>query len=168
MDFRVAPTASELTWAPPRGTAGKTKTAAATYDGKRLRIQTPQCVAKLYKNTNGMALSISPGGDDIGRQFVEFLESYERVVASKAFAPEVSKTVYNGAIRLMCWDDTQWFDDAGTFLREAPDSVGSVICVLEFVGCWATAQRWGLKWRVVQVKVCSSEEDTPQFAFLDD
>ena len=86
-----------------------------------------------------------------------------------------STTVYNNSVRLMAFSDTL-----------APDllSAAGCSCIVELQGGWNTDSRWGLRWRVVQIKFVnevslpppppnSPPESAPQapaaaFAFLDD
>ena len=177
MDFRLAPKPTELAWLAPRG-FGKTKTAAATSGGKKFVIQTPVCGVRMFKDQRSTTLYLSVN-DDVRQEFAEFLKAYEEYAAGLPHAAgiELSSCIRNTSVRLMVWDDAQWFDQGGNFLKDPPTSIDACACILEFGGCWISADKWGLKWRVTQVQLCDSSE-TPAareppakpaaFAFLDD
>lgn len=175
MDFRTAPSPADLTWQGPRG-AGKTKTCLATFQGKKFVIQTPACRARMFKDPRSTTLYLSLT-DDLQQKFGEFVAAYETFAAKhQTFEPtvELSSCVRNGSFRVVAWDDVQWFDEQGVYLKEAPKSLDSVVCVVEFGGLWVTDTKWGLKWSVKQImtksesgKVVEKKPPSASYAFLD-
>lgn len=153
MDFRTAPQPSELTWVGPRG-FGKTKTAGATYGGRKLLIQTPICATRMFKDPQSMTLYLSLT-DDIQKQFGDFVQSYETYAAGLPHAAdiELSSCLRNGSFRLTVWNDAQWFDASGVYLKEPPSAIHSCAAILEFQGCWVSGTKWGLKWKATQIKM---------------
>lgn len=170
MDFRVAPGPSELTWSAPTG-FGKTKTAGATFGGKKIMVQTPAFKARMFKDPRSTTLYLSLAGD-IGEAFSTFVESYESFASTK-LEGELSSCLRNGSFRVTAWDDVQWFDAAGVFLKESPTSLDAVVVAMEFGGCWVSNGKWGLKWRVQQIKAVSSpatpkpDVSKTEYAFVD-
>jgi hypothetical protein len=178
MDFRVAPKPAEFAWHAPRGGVGKTKTCGATYLGKKIVVQTPSCAARMFKDPRSTALYLSLT-DDVQREFGDFVKSYEDHAAKELVGTlaekELSGCLRNngGSFRVTAWDDVQWFDHKGTFLKEPPTSVNSIVCVMEFGGVWVTDAKWGLKWRVSQImtgppeNTSSSAPASSSYAFLE-
>lgn len=172
MDFRQAPCPSELSWLSPTG-FGKTKTAAATYGGKKIVLQTPQCKTRMFKDPRSTTLYLSLSGS-LHQDFEGFIESYEKYAAGLPHAEniEVSSCLRNGSLRLTAWDDVQWFDTDGIFLKEAPKSIDSCVCTVEFGGCWVTEQKWGLRWSIKHIRLVETSpyiepRQNPEYAFLD-
>lgn len=169
MDYRVAPQPSELAWLPPRG-FGKTQTVAAMYAGKRIAIQTPVVSTRVYRDPRSVTLYLAV--DDV---FASFIQSYEDHAASLPYvaAVERSPAIRNGNLRVTVWEnEAQWFDVDGTFLAQPPAVVRKCACVLEFGGCWISNEKWGLKWRVTQIRLVESDDDCVKkpdtgYAFLD-
>jgi hypothetical protein len=157
MDFRAAPQPSELTWLAPRGgPTARSKTAAATYNGKKILVQTPECATRMFVDMSSRTLYLQlPGDSDIHADFAQWIQSYEDFAASKFEGVEVSPSVRNGSLRLMVWDDTQWFDDSGTFLKDPPKALDKCTCILEFGGAWVSPGKWGLKFRATQIRAAS-------------
>jgi len=171
MDFRLAPSAPELTWLAPRG-FGKTKTAAATYNGKKIVVQTPPCPTRMFKDAGSKTLYMRLDESEVHREFAAWIESYE-AHAAPLHEVEMSPSLRNGSFRLMVWDDAQWFDAAGTFLKDPPAVVEKCTCIMEFGGCWVSASKWGLKWRVTQVQLQDpagpgDAPPPPKYGFIDD
>lgn len=171
MDFRTAPAPTDLVWQGPRG-AGKTKTCPATFQGKKFVIQTPLCKTRMFKDPRSTTLYLSLI-DDLQQKFGEFIDVYEKHAAQHQTV-ELSSCLRNGSFRVTAWDDVQWFDDKGTYLKDTPTSVDSVVCVMEFGGVWVTETKWGLKWSVKQLMTKSApayptptSDPKPQYAFLD-
>lgn len=170
MDFRaISP--SELTWLPARG-MGKTKTAVATLHGKKITIQTPTCPTRMFTDAGSRTLYLKLDDSEVHRHFATWIEALE-AAAPDMNDYEKSPSLRNGSLRLMVWDDAQWFDASGAFLKDPPKAVGKCTCVLEFGGCWiSTGARWGLKFRVSQIQVAAEDPDPPakakSYSFIDD
>ena len=160
MDFRAAPLPAEFTWLAPRGgPTAKSKTAAATFGGKKIQVQTPECATRLFADASSKTLYLDlPDASDVHREFAAFVQAFEDYAAVKFPEVECSPSLRNGSLRLVAWDDVQWFDAQGAFLKDSPKVVQKCACVLEFAGCWVSAARWGLKWRVVQVQVFPGDD----------
>ena len=161
MDFRVAPQPNELTWLAPRGGPNaKTKTGAATFQGKKIVIQSPECATRMFKDTNSTTLYLELDQSEIHQQFATWIESYESFVETNVQLGQAAKStsLRNGALRMMIWDNVEWFDASGTFLKEAPEVVKRCACAMEFLGCWVSDRSWGLKWRVSQIQVMPALE----------
>ena len=158
----MAPAPSVLTWSKPTG-MGKTKTAGATFQGRKIAVQTPTFPAKIYRDDHAGSTTLYLRLEgELGDAFSEFLDSYERH-ASEFELGERSSCLRNGSFRISIWDDAQWFDEDGTHVPDSRTLTGTsaAACILEFGGCWITAAgRWGLKWRAMQI-LCASLPPTP-------
>lgn len=157
MDFRLAPKPSELTWLPPRGIPQKTRTAAATFQGKKLLVQTPECPVRVFRNQGSVTVYLDLTHSEVASDFAIWVESYEDFAAAVHVdcpAAAKSPSIRNGSLRLMIWEDAQWFDGCGVYLKHPPDGpLATASCILEFQGCWVGADKWGLKLRVTQIQV---------------
>lgn len=151
MDCRLAPHPSLLTWTPPTG--ARSKAVYATFQGRKLRLQTPLCRCRLFRDSATASLYLY--ADDIEAHndfwaYVQSLEEYCLQLVSLRHL-EMSSCIRNGtSIRLNVWESTEWFDDEGKVSDDA--DVEACRCLLELTGCWISPQKWGLKWKVVQIK----------------
>lgn len=64
----------------------------------------------------------------------------------------------NRTLRVTAFSDTLVFDPAGAVTVD-PTGAKACTCILELQGCWTSPTRWGVRWRVVQVKL--SDEAPP-------
>lgn len=175
MHISQLPKASEYHWTSPQG-RGKTKTASATYLGKRITFQVPPCRCRLFSDNGSHTLYLSLE-QEIHVAFQRIIEAYE------AYMPEVlgcdieydilpsirvSEGGYSGrsftSFRLPVWE-TQWFNESGGYLRDAPSpsEIGVCSCMLEFQGIWMSSSsppKTGLKFRCIQVKIEPSSKPT--------
>lgn len=83
----------------------------------------------------------------------------------------------NRTLRVTAFSDTLIFDAAGAVTTE-PACAKACSCLLELQGAWTSPGRWGIRWKVVQVKL--SDEAAPRstaatvrarppdFGFVDD
>jgi hypothetical protein len=60
-------------------------------------------------------------------------------------------------MRVMAFADTPVFDSREALTAEL-ESARSVSCILELQGTWSTETRWGLRWKILQVKVYEEEQ----------
>ena len=109
----------------------------------------------MFKDTSSTTLYLELDQSEIHQQFATWIESYESFVETNVQVGAASKSasLRNGSLRLMIWDNVEWFDASGAFLKEAPGVVKRCACAMEFLGCWVTDRSWGLKWRVSQIQV---------------
>lgn len=185
MDFRAVDPAA-LTWdAWYRGQPG----ARAAGTGAKVTVQTPVAPCRVSLAGSGMYRIDMRLRPDVAAHaaFAEWVGELENAASE---APELaewrqdkarSTSVYNGNFRLMAFSDTLTFDAAGKLSFQLIDAA-SCACLVELQGCWSTPAKWGLRWKVVQVKFDSSPMDLPPapppaeptppapaaFAFVDD
>lgn len=131
------------------------------------------CRTRMFKDPRSTTLYLSLSGP-VNEEFHEFVESYEKYASGLPHAEniELSSCLRNGSLRLTAWDDVQWFATDGTFLKEAPKSIDSCMCTVEFGGCWVTEQKWGLRWSIKQIRLVDSPYIEPrqkvaEYAFLE-
>ena len=182
MHIAKLPEPDKYLWSNPRGN-GKTKTAAATYAGKRIRFQLPPCRCRLFDNQGSHTLYLTLE-NTVQKQFEERILEYETYAATvvSALAGDgplrLLSSIRSGHVsdfRLSVWE-TEWFDETGTYTSEAPTEMVACSCILEFQGVWIGSDTYGLKFRPVQIRaeqrriprdvpVCglieSSDDETP-------
>lgn len=168
MDFRsVAP--SSVTWA----TWSRGQPVARTRQGGKVVVQTPACACTVSLASPGMyrIQMMLNGSSPVHAAFCEWLGELEEAAGE---APELaswkaskgrSTCVYNNTMRLMAFSDTMAFDESGKMSADLMTAKGCA-CIVELQGCWTSDSRWGLRWRVVQVKF--SKEAPVTMAFVDD
>jgi hypothetical protein len=176
MNFQLAPKPHEFTWTPPKGN-GKTKTAAATFGGRRISIQVPPSHTRFFREQSSTTLYFVLDSD-IHKKFQTFIENLESHASDFPHATnrELSSCIRqrpgeHPSFRLNIWE-TQWFDQSGGYMKDPPMTVEGCSCILEFNGCWVGESSWGLRWKAVQIQLVDMPEDIkplpkPQFAFLD-
>lgn len=163
MDFRHVD-ASQVSWA----TWNRGQPAARTPNGGKVVVQTPPCAVRVSLPSPGMyRLDMKLRPDvEIHQAFGEWLADIENSVAEAECLQEwragksASTTVYNGNLRLMAFSDTLAFDASGSLSADLMHAA-SCSCIVELQGCWSTDARWGLRWRVVQVKF---SKEPPEFS----
>lgn len=185
MDFRAIP-AEDITWtAWYRGQPG-----ARTAAGQKVVVQTPRAACRVSLAGAGMFridMAMKPHLDAIHEAFCSWVGALEEAVGA---APDLqawrqgksrSTTLYNNNLRLMAFSDTLCFDDTGTLSFDLIDATNCA-CIVELQGCWSTEARWGLRWKVTQVKFGTGPVEEPKndggsppaqaapaaFAFLDE
>lgn len=187
MDFRRI-TPGTVRWSLP----ASGKPAARGPDGSRVLAQTPQCACRVSLVRAGMYrldLALSPAHPT----HVAFREWLAELEDAASEAGELrqwrgnrgrSTSVYNNSMRLTAFSDTLAFDAAGQLSGDLLGAQGCT-CLVELQGAWATEGRWGLRWRVVQVKFDAAytpppaqceliddmhehEQPMPAFAFVDE
>lgn len=137
----------------------------------KVRVRTPVCRARVGAPTGGrQGVEMAPPA-----AFLEFLEAVDDRAAESAVVAEWasglahSRTIYRGTtFHVSVFSDTEAFDATTN-----EPSVGrlhhayAASCILELQGCWSTAQKWGVRWRVAQIKFCvrdgteDSDSDDP-------
>lgn len=172
MDFRAVQP-SQVTWT----TWSRGQPAARTPQGGKVVVQTPPCAVRVSMPSPGMyRLDMQLRPDvEIHQAFSEWLADIEDAVAGadalKAWrgAKSRSTTVYNGNLRLTAFSDTLAFDATGALSADLMSAAGAT-CLVELQGCWSSEARWGLRWRVVQVKFSREPPPLPiaPAAFVDD
>lgn len=145
-----------MTWTLPTG-PGATKTIHATFHGKKLRVQTPVCRCKVFKDTASAALYLYFDDSTLHRDFEAYVHDLESFAAEMSCLHHLEsrsclRTSHAGtSMRFNVWESTQWYDEDGEYLKESPQMRGCS-CIVEFRGCWVSQTGWGLKWNVVQIK----------------
>lgn len=164
----MAPDPRVMTWTSPTGT--KSKSIFATFQGRKLRIQTPACRCRLFRDSSTASLYLYADPTSLHESFWSYVSSLETFCSAIPHMKdlEASSCIRNEtSIRLNVWESTEWFDMQGVHVQ-SPETLAACSCILEFTGCWLSATgKWGLKWKVVQIK----EEPVPpkqELQFLDD
>lgn len=162
MDFR---TVTAVHWEPrARGSP-----CPRTPSGAPVTVQTPWFPCTASYVTGMFRLECVVRQDvAIHAEFREWLEWLEDEATT---APELeewkgettmSRGVFRDTLRLMAFTDTQVFDDTGAMSADLLD-MQTCSCVMTLTGLWRTDTRWGLRWKVTQVKFSRVPMDLPVF-----
>lgn len=174
MDFRTVD-ASTIGW----NTWYKGQPVARLAGGGRLQVQTPMTACRASVAHPGMyrvELSLRPdvAAHAAFREWVTEIErSAERAAAQDAElaawmgTKQRSATVYNDTMRLTAFSDTLTFDSCGKLSAGLMDAAACA-CLLELSGCWSSESRWGLRWRIVQLKFDTVAPTFPVQCMLED
>lgn len=158
MDFRLVD-ASSIGWSSwYRG-----QPTARLPGGGRVQVQTPVAPCRVAVAQPGMYrvdMSLLPD-TPAHAAFAEWVgEAEDSVRAAASQSADLStwigtksrsSTVFNNAMRLMAFSDTLAFDQDGKMSANLLDAT-TCACLLELTGCWSTDARWGLRWKIVQIK----------------
>jgi hypothetical protein len=171
MDFRTIEPGSVRWAAGPRG-----PTASLPAGRERVTVQSPACPVKVSTLRPGMLrVQLCLGGAGARRAFARWVEQVE---AAAAAAPELaawrgararSSGVFRDEMRLTAFSDTPAFDASGRMSAELP-SATSAVCILQIQGGWTTDDKWGVRWKIVQLKFSTEPcpaEDEPDDAAED-
>ena len=149
MDFRsISP--KSITWR--RG--GKGNIYANRVAGeKTIKFQLPKMNCTIAVHSPGMfrmELKMSPS-IPIHAQFMEWIADLEQ--SSKGPWGNVSKSsaIYNNGIRVMFFSDTNCFDSTGNMSADFMKAK-SVSAIFSLTGLWLTDTKYGLKFKVEQMK----------------
>jgi len=182
MDFRTVDPAA-IQWATgPRGLP------VARTPAGRVTVQTPLCACRPSLASAGMyrlELFFLPHVAQHAA-FCQWMADVEDAAADKLRFPDKvrSACVYNNGMRLMAFSDTLAFDASGKLSADLLDAA-SCSCIIELQGCWTSEYKWGLRWKIVQLKFgaeapafppapTTGDDDVPArpageaFAFLED
>lgn len=161
MDFRsVSPGSIAFKKAGQRGAV------AATGPGGKVRVQVPECPCFVSVHSPGtyrveLKLPNSPTHDS----FAEWIGEVESIADSSrgAWGPGLCKSealYHNGTVnsmRLLAFSDTLVFDEHGELSADLM-TAKKCIALVELAGCWTSGARWGLRWKVVQIKFWTRSE----------
>lgn len=170
MDFRqVDPSA--VSWA----TWSRGQPVARTPQGGKIVAQTPLCPCRVSPAGSGMYrldllfrpdLAVHSAFCDWLAEIEEGAAGAETLVAWRGGRSK-STCVYNNSMRLMAFSDTLVFDPAGKLSADLMSAAGCS-CIVELQGGWSTDARWGLRWKIVQVKFVHEVSLPPPAAVDDD
>lgn len=163
-DFREVDV-SGIVWRPThRGVSASTP-------GGKITVQTPvaRCRIEPMASTYSSGWTITllfDENDNIHTDFQEFLRrlqaSYKNwdkntdgVLRNLSDAVYCRPNGYGCSFRFTAFSDAQFYNaDSGQV--QDPSAMMACSCVLQLQGVWTTPDRWGLRWKVVQVKQSTS------------
>jgi hypothetical protein len=177
MDFRTVSPA-DIAW---RRGGRQGGALAGLTDGRRVVVQSPWCSCSVGVHSPGMFRVDATlfRSDPVHAEFAEWIAAIEDSAdGSWQDGKRMSSSVFNGNFRMMLFSDTLVFDEAGAL---SADVVTAKKCsaILELTGAWVKGDRWGLRWKVVQLKYSrdplprpaefvSDDDDDEGIAFVDD
>ena len=163
MDFRAVDPGA-LTWSMgPRGLPAVRNTA-----GAKVIVQTPTCPCRVTVQAPGMyrmELQLMPGvasHDAFAKWASEVEDSAADAGALAGWkgGKRRSSWVFNGTARLMAFSDTMAFDADGKLSADLMDAQGCA-ALIELQGLWSTDAKWGVRWKVSQVKFSKEPPTLP-------
>jgi hypothetical protein len=124
---------------------------------------------------------LMPETDELRSEFAGFLQAVgDSAVAWGGMGSEAPLNVGsfrgNRTLRVTAFTDTLIFDAAGAVTAD-PSGAKACSCLLELQGAWTSPARWGVRWKVVQVKLsdepapratAAPTRRAPDFGFLND
>ena len=171
MDFRgVDP--RDLRWSKtPRG-AGVRGAAPG-----RVCVQTPCVPCRVTpmasQCSQGWTLELQfADADPAASAFADFVEAvmasavaWGGMAGGQEPAAAVTRGLTGRSLRVTAFSDALFFDAQGAAMAEPLKPHASATCLLELQGAWVSAARWGLRWRVTQVKMAEAGGAAPVAAF---
>lgn len=168
MDFRKVGLAA-LRW----GASWYRGQPLARLGDSKVIVQTPMAPCRVSFAGGGMhrvELALVPGV----KAHDQFWAWVSAVEASAAASPDLadwrgerslSASIFRGSMRLMVFSDTLAFDASGAL---SGDLIGAAACscLIELQGCWKTDGKWGVRWKVQQIKFDATPPDFPAAAAL--
>jgi hypothetical protein len=142
--------------------------AYASVGTKKIQVQTPamRCSAtpKVMAHSTGWTIDLYLSNDDICTKFVDFLRDLQSSAAqwgqlgdTLTMSDAVYQNGYQSRFRLTAFSDVQIFDIDRNQISTM-DGMKACICLLQFQGAWTANERWGLSWKVLQVKQVEEPE----------
>lgn len=131
---------------------------AARLGESRVVVQTPMAPCRVSLGAQGMQridMSFQPVVQ-IHSEFAAWLCDVDSAAADAVPADwrrgkSQSSSMFRNSFRVTAFTNTPCFDSDGKVSFDLMDA-NSCACLLELQGCWSTDTRWGLRWKVVQVK----------------
>ncbi len=139
-------------------------------------VQTPTTACRVSFPRPGMyrlETRYMPDTCAVHRQFCEWVSGVdESALESEALAEwrrakAWSPTMYGNAMRLTVFMDTPVYDASGKMSADLMDAT-SCACIIEPQGCWTAGDKWGLRWKVNQVKFGTEPVEFPPMRDDDD
>lgn len=159
MDFRlVSPSDVAWTTATPRG---------APRPVDKVVVQTPLAPCRVTLARPGMyRVDTAFRHSTVHHEFAEWVSALEESASENLddwiAGREASSSVFRGSMRLMVFADTPVFDATGAMSADLMDAAACA-CLVELQGCWTTDDKWGLRWKVSQLKFDTAPFDTTPF-----
>lgn len=124
-----------------------------------VRVQVPPspCAVTLLPGRFGVELTLA--GHAAHPAFVAFLRDVEQHAQANA-RPAADSLEWHSfvdadspvpAVRLAAFEDARFFDADG-LPHASPTAITACSCLLELTGAWTTGAKWGLRWKVLEVK----------------
>jgi hypothetical protein len=124
-------------------------------DGRRPTFQMPKCPCLVTRQGKGMMrvdARLDPA-DPVHAAFADWVSHIEENAHGAPWNSGLglSRAVYNWNFRLMAFSDTLTFDEEGKLSTDFV-SARQMTALMDLSGAWKTDSKWGLRWRVSQIK----------------
>lgn len=129
-----------------------------------IRVQVPPSPCTIGIMPGRYTLELSLVGHAAHPAFLEFLEAVEREARERnpvdlpfhsCLVSDISRP-----FRLSAFDDARFYDVQGNEHASPPDIKGCH-CLIELGGAWVTGAKWGVRWKVLEVKEAAGVSGVP-------
>lgn len=163
MDFRLV-NPEHVTWKRGHGTS----IVAKTTDGTKVVVQTPKCSCTVSMHSPGVfriCMTLKTF-DPVHREFEHWLGRLEDHASGPWKTGKTTRSaVYSSAFSVLAFSDTLVFDEHGKLSADILDAK-SCAAIVELSGAWTADGVWGARWKIVQLKFWTSDEQ--ECSFVDD
>lgn len=162
-----------LSWS----TLNAKRTSKVSYGGGKFAFQTPTCPAHLqpfHKFPGSLMMSMED--DTFSPHFRSFVSDIERSAIDAVPELDMLEPVAH-LKKITAFSNAHVFDNTNAVVH-APETYEGrylVACILQLDGAWANDSKWGLKFKVLQVKIYGELEAHPRprqvavaYGFVDD
>ncbi len=179
LDFRtIDPAGVAWTIAGPGGRGGP-RVVARVRENKVV-VQTPTCPVRVDMTTTSAGMPMYRVDfalletDPAHSEFLEWVRGVERRAAESLVdwrgSRSLSTTTFGRgdrhSMRLTAFSDTLAFDAGGKVSADLVDAT-TAAAVLELQGAWNTDAKWGVRWKIVQLKFDTQPHECPAPVPLD-
>lgn len=133
-----------------------------------VRVQAPPSPTSITLMPGRFGIELALAGHAAHPLFVAFVQDVELHAQANAQPTKGSLAWHScvdtnspvPGVRLAAFEDTRFFDADGR-PHTSPTAITSCSCLLELTGAWTTDAKWGLRWKVVEVKEASNDVRVP-------
>lgn len=144
-----------------RWSAPKNNKATCSCGTGKIRFQTPRTTIKIAPSAKFHgALELEMDATRFPDEFLDFFDGL-RMSAESHLGTDVSdKRYYTPLRRMMAFDDALIFDDQGSVLTEHHVGSYDASLLIQLDGTWSSEASWGLRVRVLQIKLHASKAES--------
>ena len=124
-----------------------------------VRVQVPPSPCHVALMPGRFSVELTLAGHATHPAFVAFLRDVEQHARTHARPADgslewhacVDADALLPVVRLAAFEDTRFFDADG-LPHASPTGITACSCLLELTGAWTSGAKWGLRWKVLEVK----------------
>ena len=149
-----------------RWSAPKNKKSTCSHGSGKVRFQTPRTSIKISpspKFQGALQLELDPTA--FPDAFIQFIEDMQCAAHTQLHQHLENKRCYSPMKRMMAFDDALVFDQDGNLQGGGQcDGRYDASLILQVDGTWVTELSWGLRVRVLEIKIHAVEEKKQECA----